>query len=792
MKNIPDKASSGLSIVSRRIAAKLPPKGFFLLAVVIALLAALAATDLSPQHQRLYVEGEIAQEDVSADRTFLFEDKRATAARQELTRKMQPLLLILDLTPAEVLREKVQSLLLAANTAHTEPEREATRRLLSEETGLQASHGVLTILSSPVVQNAILDILPLVEQRLRAGVLPEPDPSRGFPGGMLIRNPASGEETLHPDSSSLTDIRGLEVQVSQKIAALSLTPQAKQAISLLFFSLFQPTLVPDLKATQARAQQAADAMDPVVYRVLRGEIIVQQGQRIDKDQQIKMQMLFQKNNDPFQKKAFLGISLIGLLMALGLLFSPSNKPVTPMVNKDFIFLSVLLALFALMSKGLAAHGAQLAEVTVKFFPESLAYGVPIAGAAALASQVFSARRYLVTGLLLSFFCTMMMEGGLPLFLFYFLAAMWSTWLTVRSSSRQDVVWSTLPLVAGLLAMWAGATMIQGGAHTRYLSEVIAVLGGGFFSMVLTFALAPVMEMTFGYTTRFRLMELLNLEQPLLRELMINAPGTYHHSLVVSNMCEAGAKRVGAHSLLCKVAALYHDAGKAAKANYFIENQPPGDNPHDRLSPSMSALILISHVKQGVEMAQKHRLGKEVTDIIRQHHGNSVIQYFYRKALGQAEGSPPPNIEDFRYPGPRPQSREAALVMLADIVEASSRVLDDPTPNRLRQHIDETIKSIYSAGQLDESELNFVDLNNLVDSFQYVLRGLYHHRISYSVPLKTGTDKPPTPVRSSAPSGMGAYGGVPGETPGTLTEQVTHKPARPPEDKTRRRLTIRAR
>jgi putative nucleotidyltransferase with HDIG domain len=367
--------------------------------------------------------------------------------------------------------------------------------------------------------------------------------------------------------------------------------------------------------------------------------------------------------------------------------------------------------------------------------------------------VFTARRYLVTGLLLAFFCTVMMNGGVALFVFYFLSAMWSTWLTSKSASRQDVVASMLPLALGLIAMWAGATMMQGGAHTRYLAEFISVVvGGTFVSMALAFALAPVVEMTFGYTTRFRLMELVNLDQPLLRDLMLKAPGTYHHSLLVSNMCEAGAKRVGAHSLLCKVAALYHDIGKVSKAGYFIENQMYTENPHDRLAPSMSALILISHVKLGVELARKNRLGQEVTDIIGQHHGTGVIQFFYRKAVNLPD-APPPNIEDYRYPGPKPQSREAALVMLADIVEASSRTLDDPTPTRLRQHIDDRIKEVYSAGQLDESDLTFKDLSALADSFQQVLRGIHHHRIAYPGRQDKGKPAPGKTAAVSPSAGL---------------------------------------
>ena len=586
-------------------------------------------------------------------------------------------------------------------------------------------------------------LLPLAEQRLRDGVLPELSVVSAYPGGVIIRDLSSGEEKLYMETNTIPDLKSLGVQLSQHIKTLGVSTQARRALLQIFEAYLRPSLVPNYEATKIRANTAEEAVAPVMHRVLRGEIITSQGDRVTSEQQMKMQVLLQRKSDRFEGSTFFGITICGLLIASGLLFSPSGKPVNPMSNKDFLFLSILLTLFTLIAKGLAAHGAQVALVSVKFLPESLAYAVPLAGAASLASQIFSARRYLVTGLLLSFFCTLMMHGGLGLFLFYFLAAMWSTWLTSRCASRRDVVWSVLPLTAGLVAMWAGATLLQGGAHTRYLSEVLALLAGAAFSMILTFALTPVVEMTFGYTTRFRLMELLNLEQPLLRDLMLKAPGTYHHSLIVSNMVEAGAKRLGAHSLLCKVAALYHDIGKVTKANYFIENQPTDDNPHNKLSPSMSALILISHVKQGAEMGFQHRLGQEVTDIIRQHHGTSIIRYFYQKALNQPD-APPPNIEDFRYPGPRPRTREAALVMLADIVEASSRTLDEPTPTRLRQHIDATIKSVYSSGQLDQSELTFKDLDLLADSFHQILRGIFHHRISYTENLVKNKRAQPAP------------------------------------------------
>jgi putative nucleotidyltransferase with HDIG domain len=264
------------------------------------------------------------------------------------------------------------------------------------------------------------------------------------------------------------------------------------------------------------------------------------------------------------------------------------------------------------------------------------------------------------------------------------------------------------------------------------------------SLFLLFALSPIVDLSFGYTTRFRLMELMNLEQPVLQELMVATPGTYHHSLVVSNMAEAAANAIGANPLLCKVAALYHDLGKLSRPEYFIENQFGGENRHDKLSPSMSALILISHVKKGTEIARQNRLGQEIIDIITQHHGISTIRYFYQKALDMGET---PHKEEFQYPGPRPQTREAAIIMLADAVEASSRTLQDPTPARIQSHVDAVVKNIFADGQLDESELTLQDLSKLGNHFHRILTGLFHQRIGYAdtKPLPRPSQRPTLPA-----------------------------------------------
>jgi putative nucleotidyltransferase with HDIG domain len=231
------------------------------------------------------------------------------------------------------------------------------------------------------------------------------------------------------------------------------------------------------------------------------------------------------------------------------------------------------------------------------------------------------------------------------------------------------------------------------------------------------------------------LELLNLDQPILRELMLMAPGTYHHSLVVGQMVEAAAEAIGANPLMAKAAAYYHDIGKVKKPPYFVENQLGGENKHEKLAPSLSALILIAHVKDGVDLARKNKLGEHIVDIIQQHHGSSFISYFFHKAKAQAAQGQQVNPEDYRYPGPRPQTREAGLVLLADQVEAASKTLTEPTPARIQGMVQKIINNVFADGQLDTCELTLKDLHHIAKSFNKILSGIFHQRIHYPLPVE---------------------------------------------------------
>jgi hypothetical protein len=257
--------------------------------------------------------------------------------------------------------------------------------------------------------------------------------------------------------------------------------------------------------------------------------------------------------------------------------------------------------------------------------------------------------------------------------------------------------------------------------------------------VLATGILPLLEHPFERTTTFTLLDLSNLDNPLLRHMVLTVPGTYHHSIMVGTLAEAAAEAIGANGLLCRVGAYYHDIGKVRHPAYFIENQPDAADRHERLAPSLSRTIVMSHVKEGIELARAFGLPEALVDMIPQHHGTRLVSFFFQRAKETAD----PEIqavkeEDYRYPGPRPQTREAAILMLADTVEAATRTLSDPTPARIRGVIQKVINSIFVDGQLDECDLTLRDLHLIANSFVRILTGIFHQRVEYP---DTGPQEP---------------------------------------------------
>lgn len=274
----------------------------------------------------------------------------------------------------------------------------------------------------------------------------------------------------------------------------------------------------------------------------------------------------------------------------------------------------------------------------------------------------------------------------------------------------------------------------------FLAYLVPLVGNGLICAGITTLLLPIFEYVFKVLTNISLLELADFNHPLLKELIAKAPGTYHHSLLVGNLAEAAANAISANALFARVGAYYHDIGKIEKAQYFSENLPAGRSKHEKLETTMSKTIIVNHVKEGLELARKHHLNPLLVDFISQHHGTSLTHYFYWKALEKMNGEDQEVEEEvFRYPGPKPQKREIAIVLLADSVEAACRTIEEPTPQRIEETVRKIINNKFIDGQLDECELTLKDLEKISATFTHVLCAIYHPRVKY--PKENHEDNP---------------------------------------------------
>jgi putative nucleotidyltransferase with HDIG domain len=315
------------------------------------------------------------------------------------------------------------------------------------------------------------------------------------------------------------------------------------------------------------------------------------------------------------------------------------------------------------------------------------------------------------------------------FLYAFLNSVVAAFLNYRIRYRWHFFKAIPPMTLVSVAIIAVWQMVGWRFGVTFLVNAGCAFAGIVISVFMAMVLLPFFERVFDITTDMTLVELSDMNHPILKKLSIHAAGTYNHCVLVGNLAESAAQAVGANALLARVASYYHDIGKIDKPDYFVENCQGDRNRHNKLSPTMSALIICSHVKEGVELAKKYKLPKIIQDIIMQHHGDSSVSFFYEKALEQ---DPHKQVQekDFRYPGPIPQTREAAIIMLADSVEAASRSLATSSPKLLRELVKKIIRDKFLASQLDGCNLTLRDLNDITEGFMPILQGIFHSRIEY--------------------------------------------------------------
>ena len=493
-------------------------------------------------------------------------------------------------------------------------------------------------------------------------------------------------------------------------------PERQREVRLLLERTLVPSSVENVALTEAARAAASAGVQAVGRDLAAGEIIVRENEPLSAEQLAVLGSLglysAQADADARRLRTLLACALLGALLSLPLHYAP--RQLVRLSLEQFAFL-VLLSLVVLAAQRL------LFLASPYFLVVAL---VPI-----LVSVLVSELAGIVWTLWLAAVLALLAPTS-PLFtlLLALTGGLAASLLARRFRSR-----STL-LVAGAGAALASSLaylllflLLGGGFGLATLSTVLLLLGGGLLAGFVALGLLPLAESAFDFITEFRLVELSSPSSPLLQKLLLEAPGTYQHSLIISNLVEQAVANIGGNALLARVGALYHDVGKLKRPQFFVENQFSGVNPHDQLSPHLSYLIITSHVREGVELLREYKLPRAIEPFVTEHHGTTVLAYFYKRAL---EDSDRLDELNFRYPGPRPRSKESAVLMLADAVESASRTLSEPSQGSIRALIDRLIETRLQDGQLAESPLNFRDLETIANTFERMLAAILHRRITY--------------------------------------------------------------
>lgn len=429
-------------------------------------------------------------------------------------------------------------------------------------------------------------------------------------------------------------------------------------------------------------------------------------------------------------------------------FTLQSCPLAKQRSVDIFTGFLALVLFAvltwtgfLVTKGLSAAFPELKVSSI-----ALLLGVPYSVGGLILQVVLGFRYSLLYTLSTVVLTILYIPKDATLLATYTLVTTFVGCLSLAQTRSRSAFFTSALKIGALTILFGLASILYQEAFL--MQEVFARLIGVGIVTLATFLLAtgfmPIVEYIGGYVTDIRLLEMATLDHPLLKDLSVHAPGTWNHSMAMGMMAEAAADAIGANSVVARVGAYFHDIGKIKKPLYFIENQLPGDNRHDKLSPSMSALIIRAHVKDGVELSKKYALPQILIDMIEQHHGTSLIEFFHEKALKEAELQTSGAIVDvshYTYPGPKPQTREAGILMLADGIEAASRLLEDPTSDRIQGMVQKKINKVFTSGQLSECEITLRDLHVIAKSFTRVLVGIHHHRINYGEPVEKTARSP---------------------------------------------------
>lgn len=704
-----------------------------------------------------YTPGQLAPATVQALVDFETVDLAATELRREQAARNTPAVLKVNRRGLSEARRLLNTLFTRAaewqsSDAGADPDSPPGEfSEITELLGLQES---LASLPRMFPQEMLTELVPLLGEALERvwgqGLISPSERTSGFEGivnGSQVTLSTEGQNL--PLASIPTPQEAAAAEANRLQEQADLTPPQAAMIEQLLLDLLEPNLEFDRSATRELTEKNQSRVPPVTILRREGSTIMEARTTIDRQAVEDLQahrrrlLALEKGRNNFSQLIGQGLYLaVGLAVSLGILYLFDYRIGLRETNRLFLWVFLTVSSL-LLGQGLITLSSNLNLFPGHFLPSVL----PLALAPMLATILYGPRLGLSVGFSSSLALSMQHDLDLVIF-FSGLSATVTSALTVRAIHKRSNLFRAglwLGSIQALILFGAGSFNAVPPQITSL--HALTAFGGGLTTALLVLLLVSPFELLLNVTTDIRLLELSDMSHPLLSRMAMEAPGTYHHSLMVAHLSQAATREIGGNDLLVRVCAYYHDIGKLTKPEFFIENNSGRQNPHDDLSPSMSRLLIISHVKEGVSLAKRYKLPKAIIDGIEQHHGTGLIQYFYHRARKQAEETESSvEAEDYRYPGPKPRSREMGVLMLADSIEAASRTIDKNKPGQVEGLVHELIKEKLNDGQLDLCALTMAEVNTVRRAFVFSLNNMLHGRVKYPGKENLPAEAQPMPGR----------------------------------------------
>ncbi|WLR60584.1 HD family phosphohydrolase [Guptibacillus hwajinpoensis] len=533
------------------------------------------------------------------------------------------------------------------------------------------------------------------------------------------------------DRVSIDNLEQSKTDVEDRLSLTSLPTEQKKAMITVAQQSIVPNYFLDPEQTEQSRQEAIEAVQPVMIR--EGQIIVEEGAMINREvmEQLRLAGLL---DEGFDAVPYIGLALLVILLTgyLYYFFQDVNSRVRSANTNLLILVLIYLSTLLVLKLSSLMQGIELPGIT---------YIVPVAVGSMLIKMLFNEQLAIASSFLFGVCAGVFFNGEITgpmnasLAFYVLMSSLSGVFFLGKRNHRSNILKAGLLVSLINIVSVAILLMLKNGQYSgiELSYHFLFAFVSGFLSSMLTLGLMPFFEAGFRIISTTRLIELSNPNHPLLRKILVETPGTYHHSVMVANLSEAACESIGANGLLARVGAYYHDIGKTKRPHFFIENQMNMENPHDKISPYLSKTIIVSHATDGAEMLRKHRLPKEIVDIAEQHHGTTLLKFFYYKASEQSDQQV--SEAEFRYPGPRAQTKEAAVVGIADCIEAAVRSMNKPNPDTIELLVRKIITERLEDGQFDECDLSLRELDIVAKTILETLNGIFHSRIEYPTELK---------------------------------------------------------